>query len=73
MTIKKNVGTTDRILRFGASLVMIYFGFINDTVISDQIASILLGNFGILIFLTALFNLCPLYNLVGLNTFDKHN
>lgn len=73
MAIKKNVGLADRIFRLGASLTMIYFGFINNTVITDQIAPILLGIFGVLIFLTALFSVCPLYNLIGINTCDKND
>jgi len=68
MTIKKNVGLADRILRLGAGLVMIYFGFINNIFITDQIASLLLGILGAIFFLTAVFSMCPFYNLIGLNT-----
>jgi hypothetical protein len=73
MSIKKNVGLADRILRLGASLMMIYFGFIDKTAIPDQLASILLGGFGIIIFLTAIFSMCPLYNLIGISTYDNHD
>ena len=73
MKFVKNVGFADRIFRLGASLMMMYFGFINDTVIADQVSAILLGVFGILIFLTAIFCLCPLYNLIGINTTDHHD
>ena len=68
MAIKKNVGLADRILRFGAALMMIYFGFIDTTVIADEIAALLLGILGIIFLLTAVFSMCPIYNLIGLNT-----
>lgn len=68
MTIKKNVGFTDRILRLGAGLTMVYFGFIDHSAIPDQIAAILLGVFGSIFLLTAIFSTCPFYNLVGINT-----
>lgn len=71
MKIKKNVGNADRILRFGASLMMIYFGFFDSSVIADEIAAILLGIFGIIIFVTALISMCPLYNLIGFSTYTK--
>ncbi len=47
---------------------MIYFGFINTTAIVDQVAAILLGVLGIIFLLTAVFSMCPFYNLIGLNT-----
>ena len=68
MAIKKNVGLVDRILRLTAGLMMIYFGFINTTAIVDQVAAILLGVLGIIFLLTAVFSMCPFYNLIGLNT-----
>jgi len=73
MKIIKNVGSADRILRLGASLMMLYLAFIDNTIITDQVASILLGIFGSIIFLTAIFSMCPLYNLIDLNTCNKHN
>lgn len=72
MTIKKNVGLADRILRLGAGLMMIYFGFINTSAIADQFAAILLGILGIIFLLTAIFSMCPFYNVIGINTCSDH-
>jgi len=72
MAIKKNVGLADRILRFGAGLMMIYFGFINTTIIADHVAALLLGILGIIFLLTAVFSICPFYNLIGLSTCSDH-
>ena len=71
MKITKNVGLTDRVIRLILGLIMLYFGFIDNTVINDQISSIILGGFGVIFFLTAIFSMCPLYNLIGLNTYKK--
>ena len=73
MSVKKNVGTADRILRLGASLLMIYFGFYEGKLISDQLAAILLGSFGVIIFITAIISMCPLYNLIGVNTYVEED
>lgn len=72
MAIKKNVGTADRILRLGISLMMIYFGFIDKNIIADPLAAMLLGVFGVIILITAIISMCPLYNLIGLNTCSDH-
>ena len=72
MAIKKNVGLADRILRLGAGLMMIYFGFINATIIPDQIAALLLGLLGVIFLLTAVFSVCPFYNVIGINTCSDH-
>ena len=69
----RNVGGADRIFRFGISTVMLYFGFINDTMIPDEIAAIILGVLGIIIMSTALFGACPLYDLVEFNSCTTHH
>ena len=68
MALKKNVGLADRILRFIAGIVMSYLGSVDNTMIPDQVAALLLGILGIIFLLTAIFSLCPFYNLIGLNT-----
>ena len=63
--MKKNMGTTDRIIRLvlAAVFAWLYFG------------GIVTGTFGIILVvlgavfvLTSLVSFCPLYTLVGLNT-----
>ena len=71
MGINKNVGTADRVLRLGTSAMMIYFGFFNDELVADSLAAMLLGGFGIIILVTAVISMCPLYNIIGLNTCSK--
>jgi Inner membrane protein YgaP-like, transmembrane domain len=73
MTIKRNVGLPDKFLRLGAGLVMVYFGFIDETAIPDQVAAMSLGIFGSIFLLTAIFSFCPLYNLIGISTCTDKN
>ena len=73
MALKKNVGTADRILRLVAGITMIYFGFIDTSFINDSLAATLLGIFGSIFLLTAIFGICPFYNLIGLNTCSDSN
>lgn len=69
--LKRNVGTADQILRIGFGLLMIYFGFIDKSFVTDELGSILLGCFGIIILLSGAFARCPLYNVIDFNTCNK--
>ncbi len=61
--MKKNVGSLDRTLRIVIGFVLIVF------TISGEIGP--WGWIGIVPLVTALFSLCPLYSVVGINTCDK--
>lgn len=71
--IKKNVGRIDQILRVIGGSVMIYYGFFEETAITNGLSGTLLGIFGIGIFLSAVFQNCPLYIVAGINTCEKQN
>ena len=68
MNFKKNLGALDRILRIGFSCFMIYFGFIDNTILTDPVTKIILGVFGSIVLVSALVGNCPLYYLTGFNT-----
>lgn len=70
--LKKNVGMADQILRIGFGLLMIYFGFIDKSFVADELGSILLGSFGIVILISGIFGRCPLYNIIDFNTCNKN-
>ncbi len=63
--MKKNMGTTDRILRIVLAAV-IAFLYYNKT-ITGTLGIVLLVLAGVFV-LTSLISFCPLYKLVGLNT-----
>lgn len=58
--MKKNVGSIDRTLRIVAGLVLIVWVLLVNGPVWAWIGAIPL--------LTGLFNLCPLYKLLGINT-----
>ncbi len=70
MGTMRNIGRLDMLIRIVLSLVMIYFGFIND-LIEDNIARIMLGVIGVTSLFIALIGICPFYILIGYNT-RKH-
>ncbi len=67
--MKKNMGGLDRIIRFIAAAVIGVLFYTE--VLQGTLAYVLLGLSGIFV-LTSFVSFCPLYVLVGLNTFkDK--
>lgn len=71
MGIKQNIGMLDMLVRLVVSLLMIYFGFIDESVIDDQVARLILGIFGSLSLLVAIVRNCPFYSLIGFNSSCK--
>jgi len=65
MAIKRNIGFIDFGIRLCVSLIMLYFGFINESLINDQVARLTLGIFGGLSLLIAAVGFCPFYLLIG--------
>jgi hypothetical protein len=66
--MKKNVGTIDRSVRFIVSAVLIYVGFFDNQIISGGIFRIIIGIMGVVIFMSALFSVCPMYWVVDIDT-----
>ena len=68
MSIKRNIGGIDRVLRIGIGIFMIYFGFVSDYIITDPVAGSIFGVFGTLMLLIALVGNCPFYSVIGFST-----
>ncbi len=66
--MKKNMGSTDRIIRVLLAAVFAFLYF-NETVTGT--AGIILLILGGVFILTSLVSFCPLYPLVGINTCPK--
>lgn len=60
---KTNVGTVDRLLRFGVGIVLLGLFFLYPDASWRNFALI-----GIVPILTAIFSTCPLYSLVGMSS-----
>lgn len=68
MKLNKNLCLTDRIVRLTLGIVCVYVGFIDTSLISNQIASVLIGLFGAINLYAFTVSSCPVYALAGLST-----
>lgn len=68
---KKNMHMIDRVVRACASLVLIYFGFIDDSWINSNIIPMILGVFGIANMFAALSGFCPVYVCAKLDFYNQ--
>ncbi len=66
MKLQKNVGSIDKLVRYGLALVLVVVGILVWN--SLMALSIVLFLFSIALTLTALFSFCGLYSLFGINT-----
>ena len=66
--MKKNMGSTDKIIRILIALVIV--GLWYKEIISGTTATVL-GVFAIIFLLTSLISFCPLYFPFGINTSKK--
>lgn len=67
MSLNKNIGRLDQVLRGGIGILLIYLGFISGA-ISDPFASNIIGGIGVINIFVAMIRVCPLYSVVGINT-----
>lgn len=68
---KKNMNTIDRMVRLFASVVLIYFGFVEINWITSSLVPVVLGVFGIANLLAAITGFCPVYVLANLNFYKE--
>ncbi len=66
--MKKNMGSTDKIIRIVIAAIIAVLYFTN--VISGT-AAIILGVLAVVFLLTSMVSFCPLYPLFGINTCKK--
>lgn len=66
MKLQRNVGSIDKLVRYGLALVLVVIGILVWN--SSMALSIALFVFAIALTLTALFSFCGLYSLFGINT-----
>jgi hypothetical protein len=67
--MKRNLGNTDKVIRILAAIVVavLYFGnFISGTI------ALVFGLIAIIFVITSFINFCPLYGILGINTFKKN-
>ena len=68
LSFRRNIGRLDQIIRTGISLLLIYIGFIEISILDDALSSMILGIIGCVSLLFAIIGICPLYSACGINT-----
>lgn len=67
--MKTNVGNIDRILRAGLGVVLLYLAFLsNITAFEAPLIQYGVAIIGIVMLVTSILKLCPLYTLLGIKT-----
>ncbi|MCW8853418.1 MAG: DUF2892 domain-containing protein [Gammaproteobacteria bacterium] len=72
LSLRKNIGRLDQIIRTGISLLLIYVGFIDTSILNDTLSSMILGIIGCMSLFVAIVRICPLYSACGINTNTEH-
>ena len=68
MKWSRNMHKVDQLFRILIGSAMIYFGFIDHSVIADPIFGIPLGLFGVVNLISGLMASCPVYSIAGFST-----
>jgi len=69
--VRKNMGQIDRLIRVVTGLVMMYLGFIDQSIIDDLTINLIVGVFGIISIAFAYIAFCPIYTLGNVSTAKK--
>jgi hypothetical protein len=73
MKIKRNLGRLDQVLRAGIGFILIYIGFVDDTLVTDRLIAGALGVFGLVNIAVSLIGMCPVYLLANINTLPSND
>lgn len=66
--VRRNMGTIDRLIRIVTGLAMIYFGFIDQSLIGSVVIASIVGVFGVISIAFAYLAFCPIYTLGNVST-----
>lgn len=67
---QKNMGKLDQLFRVTLGIVLIYIGFVDQSIIGDPLFAYAVGAFGVINLGSGFIRVCPIYLLAGINT-DK--
>lgn len=70
--LKKNTSSLDRLARIVIAAICIYLGFIDTSIIGDQLLAIAIGVFGVVNLIVAFSGFCPVYSIAGISTCKAH-
>ena len=70
MTLTRNLHYIDVVARLILGVGFTYIGFIDTSIILNDIVRIMVGIFGLVNIFAGLTRHCPVYSLAGVNTFN---
>lgn len=71
MKFKRNMSTTDQLIRGVMGLGLIYIGPASDILTSDFLSGALLGLVGVFTLISAITGHCTIYNIAGFCTYKE--
>ena len=69
MKFTRNMHRLDQVFRLILGSALIYYGFIDNSLVSDPLYGVLLGVFGIINIVSGIWGFCPVYLLAGIRTY----
>jgi Inner membrane protein YgaP-like, transmembrane domain len=67
------MGTIDRVIRTVMGLAMIYFGFVDQSLIGNVAIAYIVGVFGVISIAFAFIAFCPIYTMGNISTAPTQN
>lgn len=71
MRLYRNLHVVDRLLRLLIGVGCCYIGFIDQSIIGNTLASMLVGIFGVINLFAGFTAYCPVYGLTGITTWRQ--
>lgn len=68
ITMYRNMHRVDQMVRIILGLGLVYFGFIDHSIINDRLYGAFLGVFGIMNLIAGVMGICPVYVMAGFST-----
>jgi len=73
MLFQKNMGVVDRVIRTFLGALLIYLGFFDSSLVTNEVLKLVLGILGVLNLVSVTFGICPVYLLAHISTCGGDN
>ena len=70
---RRNMSKGDQAARIVISILCIFYGFIVPEIVEQPLVAVLLGCFGILNLISAIYGHCPLYRMAGFSSYSNES
>jgi hypothetical protein len=69
MAFKRNLHSIDIVVRTLLGIALVYIGFIDTTLITNNVLRLLIGAFGAINIVAAVMRHCPVYGMAGISSY----